>query len=101
MGEPALARTADRLRELRVELLADVARRGARLDAVTWGDLPPGDPIFTGGVRFVFGPDQPPPLTPAADEDEEGEFVSPSVPGRRVVHRSLLPPTTSSSDEDE
>jgi hypothetical protein len=23
--------------------------------ANTWGDLPEDDPIFTGGVRFVFG----------------------------------------------
>jgi hypothetical protein len=41
--------------------------------------LPPDDPIFHRGVIFVFAND------PPADEDEdEVEFVSPSVPGRRV-----------------
>jgi hypothetical protein len=47
-----------------------------------WTELPEDDPIFSGGVRLVFGEQSPPDLTAAADEDLE--FVSPSVPGRRV-----------------
>jgi hypothetical protein len=60
---------------------------------ITWEDLPEDDPIFSGGVRFVFRNEEPPEITPA-DEDEVA-FISPSVPGRRVRLRSI--PT----EEDE
>jgi hypothetical protein len=47
-----------------------------------WSEqLPPGDPIFTGGVRLVFGE---PSSDVRPEEDDVVGFVSPSVPGRRV-----------------
>lgn len=52
-----------------------------------WTDgLPPDDPIFSGGVRLGFGP-----KTPPQDEDDDLEFVSPSVPGRTVRMRPSPP----------
>jgi hypothetical protein len=54
---------------------------------ITWGDLPEDDPIFSGGVRFGFGAEEPLDITPA--EEDEVAFISPSVPGRRVRLRSI------------
>ena len=53
---------------------------------IEWGDVPPDHPMFQQGVSFFFRDEQPD-VTPA-DEDEV-EFVSPSVPGRTVRLRSV------------
>lgn len=70
----------------------------------TFEPLPPDDPIFSRGVFFVFRDE--PDVTPA--EEDEVEFVSPSVPGRRTVARELLrdtsqeqPPAQEPDDREE
>jgi hypothetical protein len=62
-----------------------------------WEDqLPPDDPIFTGGVRFVLGPKMP----PSADDDDAVAFVSPNVPGRKASELSQLDSETASEESD-
>jgi hypothetical protein len=66
--------------------------------ANTWSDLPEDDPIFTGGVRFVLGAREPLDITPAAED--EVEFVSLNVPGRKRWEFSQLDSETTSEESD-